>query len=60
MSQDTNDHAIAPTLAKGWLTAARLHARPIRNWIGQASKGAASQDWTTPKSSRSSRRPVWE
>jgi len=64
MPLDTNKHAVpvvrSPTRTEGWIATARLHARPIRHWIKQASKAAPGHDWTATPSSRSARRPVWE
>jgi hypothetical protein len=63
MPQDTNKHAVpavrSSLRATGWFAATQLH-RPIHHWIKQASKAAPDHDWTTSKSSRSARRPVWE
>lgn len=64
MPLDTNKHAVPVARSSagsdGWLAAARLHTRPIRHWIRQASKAAPGHDWTATTSSRSARRPVWE
>jgi hypothetical protein len=60
MPLDTNTHAVPVACssvgATGWFAA----AGPIHRWIKNASKAAPDHDWTTSKSSRSARRPVWE
>ena len=52
---------IAPSdAAQGWLGRATRHAHSIRRLIGQGVNANGGQDWTSSKSRRPARRPVWE